>query len=203
VQRKAFHLLAVLIFLPGALLDPTLLMLASVGAVCVVAVLEAVRVTRAPLLGAAVHRFMYQFVDERDGGAVILTHLYLLLGCAAPLWLHYSLLPSQPTRLELLPALSGVLVLGVGDSAASLFGVALGRSRWGGGSHKTIEGSLAMFFAVVGCAGAIAPDAVAHRGLWAASALATLVEAWTDQIDNLILPLVFYSALVATGVAVA
>lgn len=52
---------------------------------------ELVRATRAPLLPAplhaTLHTFMSHFVDERDlGGPLFVTHMALLLGCAAPLW---------------------------------------------------------------------------------------------------------------------
>lgn len=35
---------------------------------------------------------MKTYLDQRDAGMVILTHAYLLLGCAIPLWLHLHVL---------------------------------------------------------------------------------------------------------------
>lgn len=38
--------------------------------------------------GVAVHLFMNEFLDDRDGGTAILSHFYLLTGCAGSLWLE-------------------------------------------------------------------------------------------------------------------
>lgn len=47
-----------------------------------------------------------------------------------------------------LPALCGVLVLGIGDSMASLVGVWLGRIRWFE-TKRTVEGSLAAILCIM------------------------------------------------------
>ena len=39
-------------------------------------------------LGEALEYYYSFLVDERDSGPVVLTHLYLLIGCTAPLWLY-------------------------------------------------------------------------------------------------------------------
>ncbi|KAF7795957.1 hypothetical protein EIP86_007126 [Pleurotus ostreatoroseus] len=36
--------------------------------------------------GAAVHLFMYEFLDSKDSGTAILSHFYLLTGCANSVW---------------------------------------------------------------------------------------------------------------------
>jgi hypothetical protein len=33
------------------------------------------------------HSYLSPFVDQRDSGPLILTHVYLLVGCALPVWL--------------------------------------------------------------------------------------------------------------------
>ena len=33
------------------------------------------------------HRYLSPLTDQRDSGPLILTHIYLLTGCALPLWL--------------------------------------------------------------------------------------------------------------------
>lgn len=65
--------------------------------------LELLRAAAPPLLlparlRAALHGFMAHFVDARDlGGPLFVTHLALLLGCAAPLWLGCAM-PEGPLR---------------------------------------------------------------------------------------------------------
>ena len=39
-------------------------------------------------LGDAIHKVMMQFVDSKDSGLLILSHIYLLAGFALPLWLY-------------------------------------------------------------------------------------------------------------------
>ncbi len=60
---------------------------------------------------------MRTFIDERDAGSLILTHLYLLVGCAAPVWLYTPANPSEGTsgvprsHLSLVWLLTGVVLV--------------------------------------------------------------------------------------------
>jgi dolichol kinase len=38
-------------------------------------------------LGKQLHMFLSEFLDSRDSGPVILSHMYLLIGCAGCIWL--------------------------------------------------------------------------------------------------------------------
>lgn len=60
----------------------------------------------APLHGE-LHVYLSSFVDEKDTGVAILAHLYLLSGCALPIWLNGS---------DVVSGLSGILVLGISDA---------------------------------------------------------------------------------------
>jgi hypothetical protein len=72
---------------------------------------------------------MNEFLDEKDDGTAILSHFYLLTGCAGSLWLegwvvfltiaflcHYSNGVQRPSRLL---QYTGILALGVGDAVVS------------------------------------------------------------------------------------
>lgn len=74
------------------------------------------------------------FVDEKDS-LISLTPLYLHIGVSFPLWMPSS-------NIELLPLMSGMIVLGIGDSAASFIGSKYGKHKWPGTS-KTLEGTIA------------------------------------------------------------
>jgi len=38
-------------------------------------------------LGKHLHMFLSEFLDSRDSGPCILSHIYLLVGCAGCIWL--------------------------------------------------------------------------------------------------------------------
>lgn len=58
---------------------------------------------------------MTSFLDERDKGALAVTHTYLLTGCALPLFL-------SSVSCSHSGVLAGVLSVGVGDAVASIIG---------------------------------------------------------------------------------
>lgn len=73
------------------------------------------------------------FVDEKDAGYIALTPIYLLVSVSAPLWLHPCPCDGNETGgSNLLTLLSGLLTIGIGDTAASVFGTLLGKHRWPG-----------------------------------------------------------------------
>lgn len=94
-------------------------------------VLETARIIDLKIIGGALGEAVGLFVDEKDAGLVALTPIYLLVGCSLPLWLHpcpWCLIQSD--GIDLLPLLSGVLSVGVGDTVASVVGSKYGRNWW-------------------------------------------------------------------------
>ena len=234
---------------------------AMIGATFLFLVGEYVRYTRLPPFGHRMHDFMKVYIDKRDCGELIVTHLYLLVGCALPVWFHFPVYELDTSnQVDVAPALSGVLILGVGDSIvsillfypttppfvfplffplfspspfllsnyfffsaftspfylqlpflcmchffahpstikqASLFGSYLGRTRWPK-TRKTLEGTAG---AIVGifttcyllqlAFGDVAPSV--STPLVVSTICVCLLESFTDQIDNLFLPLYYYS----------
>jgi len=217
VVRKLYHVLVLALFLPGTLLRPHFMSLSYSVALALLLLVEAVRATDQPTLGPAVHAFMAKYTDARDGGRLILTHIYLLLGCAAPLWLAIATgalpaaAPAASSLASVLAPAAGVIVLGAGDAAAAAVGVSHGHWRWPG-SRKTLEGSSAALAATllvsaayVVCAagtGVYAWPSVTPLGTAAvvvAAATTCLLEAATDQVDNLVLPPFFAIALLVAS----
>jgi dolichol kinase len=75
---------------------------------------EIVRVQKIKPLAAHIDGFVKEYVDSRDQGVLILTHIYLLCGCAIPLWI---LFPKEIYSVhEIIVWMSGVVSLGIGDS---------------------------------------------------------------------------------------
>lgn len=129
--RKYFHLLIVLVFVPGLIYQCTLLFVASGMMLAVFILLETIRLIELWPLSDVLHRSVGTFLDSQDSGLVALTPIYLLSGCALPLWLHPC--PCDLTDsggFALVPLLAGVLSVGIGDAAASVFGSKFGKHKW-------------------------------------------------------------------------
>lgn len=143
-----------------------------------------------------------------------------MAGMAAPVWLSaVSGAPLGACVPDLAAAFSGIMILGVADSAASAVGRRFGRHRILG-TRKTLEGTLGgIIFTLLGwgllwplCAchghdmgGSRGAGAVLGRvsggvALWTvlvATVASCGLEAATTQLDNIFLPLHHYAMLSA------
>jgi len=195
VLRKYFHVLALIMFVPTILVNIKFMTLAFAVAMSIFMVLESLRISDVPAVVNAMNSYMSVYRDERDEGAAVLTHIYLLVGCALPVFFTYFVLRGIFSAQGLLIAISGVSVTGLGDAVASFVGVNFGRLRWPG-TRKTVEGTVAFVVAVflfqTACLYAVGFHNLSTES-WAklavADILVALLEAKTDQIDNLLLPL--------------
>ncbi|KAK3608370.1 hypothetical protein CHS0354_030832 [Potamilus streckersoni] len=188
VTRKLFHVIIIVVFVPGILLDPEFLYLSSVIATAVLIVLEVIRLYRVPPFGTFLHQQYQVFVDKQDSGDLILTPIYLLIGSSLSLWLT----PCSGHDCKILSSFAGIISLGVGDMAASIGGKMCGQHKWPG-TKKTVEGTLCAFLAqlvtipVLHCLGA--SGAVLDIRIVFATLSVSCLEAFTQQIDNLIIPI--------------
>ncbi|WVO14642.1 hypothetical protein L204_102279 [Cryptococcus depauperatus] len=183
-RRKSFHALAVVMFVPGIAIDPVFTHLSFSVAFAAFTFAEYIRYFALWPFGVKVHLFLNEFIDHKDSGTAILSHFYLLAGCACPLWFEGP--------IEIL-SYFGVLALGVGDALASIVGRRFGRLRWCTAFGKTVEGSVAFFMSVLlfstllwmlGIVNSFKPGPYIIT-----VALSTLLEAFSAQNDNLILPM--------------
>ncbi|KAL0916848.1 hypothetical protein M5K25_014391 [Dendrobium thyrsiflorum] len=195
--RKYYHLVAVLIFVPGVIFEPSFLDLAFGAALAAFLILEMMRVWSIWPFGHMVHQFMNAFTDHRDSEILIVSHFSLLLGCAIPKWMS-SGFNDRP-----LSPFAGILSLGIGDTMASMVGHKYGVLRWSKTGKKTIEGTAAGITSVLASCSVLLP-LLASTGyilsqhwfsLVVAVTLTGLLEAYTTQLDNAFIPLVFYSLL--------
>ncbi|KAJ9699268.1 hypothetical protein PVL29_008053 [Vitis rotundifolia] len=195
--RKYYHLMAVSMFLPAVIFQPKFLDLAFGAALAAFLTLEIIRVWRIWPLGQLVHQFMNAFTDHRDSNLLVVSHFSLLLGCALPIWMSsgYNDRPLAP--------FAGILSLGIGDTMASMVGHKYGVLRWSKTGKKTIEGTAAGITSVLVACSILLP-LLASTGYiltqhWVSLLLAVtasgLLEAYTAQLDNAFIPLIFYSLL--------
>ncbi|KAK3917190.1 Dolichol kinase [Frankliniella fusca] len=194
-QRKIFHVLAVFVFGSGILWTPDILYLASGIIFALFLVIEASRILSIPPLHEILKNGFLLYADEKDT-LIALTPLYLLAGMAAPLWLTpLDDIPIAPSQL--LPYMAGLLSIGVGDTAASYVGSNFGKRKWEG-SNRTLEGTVACFLSqVIVVLFLVHYDVLPSDMLFlirtcVAVGITSLIEAKTDQVDNVVLPLVLY-----------
>ncbi|CAL1716843.1 unnamed protein product [Somion occarium] len=194
-RRKFFHALAVVMFLPGVIVDPAFAHLSFSAAFALFTFAEYVRYFALYPFGASVHVFMNEFLDSKDSGTAILSHFYLLTGCANSVWFEG---PSQLLQY------TGILVLGVGDALASIAGKRLGRHRWTPTTPKTVEGSVTFTVSVVAVAWLLRvcgfTEDFSLIRYTVVAGLASILEAFSTQNDNLTLPLYMWSMLAVVDV---
>jgi dolichol kinase len=230
-RRKVFHFMMVAMFLPATFVDPTFCALGLAVVLAVFLLLDLVRASQLPPLSKSIANFLTPYVDGRDlRGPVVVSHIFLLIGCAIPLWLSLAALPRMgegvmrgwevPTRD--ISMVSGVVCVGLGDAAASLIGRRWGRRKWIWGGGKSIEGSVAFALAVFG--GLVVTGIWLKVGGWAVSGQGTLSDArgrwWpaagrmglcasvaslteavlTGGNDNVVVPVVLWTCVKSTGV---
>ncbi|EFX80525.1 putative SMC6, structural maintenance of chromosome protein 6, copy B [Daphnia pulex] len=146
VLRKYFHGVVIAIYLPGVFFDTELLFVASVMVLAAFLLLESVRLYNLDYVGDILNKNMAGFLDEKDQGTLILTHIYLLIGCSLPIWI-FPLKSAMDTTDKLLLC-SGVVSLGIGDTAASIGGTLWGKNKFPG-SSKSIEGTVCSILAEI------------------------------------------------------
>lgn len=97
---------------------------------------------------------------------------------------------------------SGVLAVGVGDTVASIFGSTMGEIYWPG-TKKTFEGTMTSIFAqIISVVLILIFDTgvdlnYSYAWILGSVSAVSLLEAYTTQIDNLLLPLYLLILLMA------
>lgn len=85
--RKIFHIIIVLVFVPGLIYQCAFIYVSSVIALALLIVLETMRMIELSPVHNVLDKSVKCFIDEKDAGAVALTPIYLLIGFSLPLWL--------------------------------------------------------------------------------------------------------------------
>lgn len=169
-RRKLWHVTTVMMFLPTSVRERPFTKLALGVAIVIFVGLEVIRAVALPPIGEPLHNALQGFVDHRDRrGPVIISHIYLLLGIAVPIFLKQSA--------------AGLICLGLGDTFASQVGRRFGKWRVFG--QKSLEGCIAFTFAA-----SIAMYYTSDTPNILCVVIPTaLLEAVTPLNDNLVVPM--------------
>jgi len=190
-ERKVFHFAAVLIYLPAMVLDMPSLGIISFALFWLFIWLSLYSSYQIYPYGGQLRRILISITDYRDNGKLVLTPIYLIFGLSAPIWL--DLMRFGRVKLS---SFSGLSSVGIGDSFASIVGKKYGRSKIFR-DGKSIEGLVANFFSqlVFMTIASLLIGQPISTNMIPALFFTAAVESATDQIDNLILPLLQYSLI--------
>lgn len=156
-RRKVFHGMMVAMLLPTIYVDPAFVALALVLVLSIFLLLDLLRASQLPPLSKPLAYFLTPYIDGRDlKGPVVISHIFLLIGCATPLWLTLAGIERIGARpwegwevaSRDVSMVAGVVCVGMGDAAASLIGRRYGRHKWPWAGGKSLEGSVAFAIAV-------------------------------------------------------
>lgn len=127
-RRKIWHFLVLVLIAPFLHMDPDFVKLALAGTVILFLIVEMVRYLKLKPFGEVLDAHLREFADFRDErGPIIISYIYLFVGIALPILFDNSVV--------------GLVVLGVGDSLASIVGSKWGEIHWSN-SSKTLEGTV-------------------------------------------------------------
>lgn len=183
VARKFYHLVAALVFGVGLVVDIDLVRLGAVVGLGLLSLGEAGRVIGHGKVSRFVTDMGKRLVDERDSGVIAVTHMYLLLGCAVPIWMADGAISH-----------AGIVSVCIQDAVAAAIGKRLGTHKWGR-RGRTLEGSFAGFTAATIAMIVCGKASLASASL--AAAATAVVEAYTEQIDNWVVPMTFTMVIAA------
>lgn len=188
-RRKVFHGMMVAMLLPTIFIDPAFISLALSLILALFLILDLLRASQLPPLSRPIASFLTPYVDGRDlRGPIVVSHIFLLIGCAVPLWLSLagaSFSGVEPWRgwevaTRDVSMIAGVVCVGMGDAAASLIGRRYGRRKWPWTGGKSLEGSAAFAFAVT--VGLVAAKLWLRMGRWEEPGQYRVTDGWLSIV---------------------
>ncbi|CAM4878046.1 unnamed protein product [Rotaria socialis] len=194
ILRKYFHFLAIIVYTSGILFDTHLLTMCSVAFIVLLLLLECIKIKRVAPLGDIIRNAWNMYENEKDIGTIMFSHIFLIIGLSYPVWIA-----DDSKRLA---QLSGIISVGIGDSAASIVGSKVGIYKWPG-TKRTLEGSLAGLitqFLFITCLRIYDFIPYSQYNLLFVSLgllFTTQTEAFSHDIDNLTLPICLFPFLYA------
>ncbi|CAM4882764.1 unnamed protein product [Rotaria socialis] len=194
ILRKYFHFLAIIVYTSGILFDTHLLTMCSVAFIVLLLLLECIKIKRVAPLGDIIRNAWNMYENEKDIGTIMFSHIFLIIGLSYPVWIA-----DDSKRLA---QLSGIISVGIGDSAASIVGSKVGIYKWPG-TKRTLEGSLAGLitqFLFITCLWYFDFIPYSQYNLLFVSLgllFTTQTEAFSHDIDNLTLPICLFPFLYA------
>jgi dolichol kinase len=178
-RRKIWHFLVLILIAYPLRLDPDFVKLSLSGSLILFFVVEMIRYLKLAPFGQVLDSHLREFADWRDEkGPIIISYIYLFIGITLPILFNNSVV--------------GLVVLGVGDSMASIVGSKWGEIKWSR-SEKTVEGTMTFVvstFAICSLFKWISWYFVdkSYHSLLLTCTLSGLLEGNSDMNDNIMIP---------------
>lgn len=188
IQRKLFHFLICLVYIPSVKhMNKDLLITISLIVLYFFIAIEKIRNIKVKSFQdtqaiQAINKYLKNNIDNRDDSKFIITHIFLLTGVMSSLF--YSFHGSFNSEYVFI----SIIVLGVGDAFCSIVGVYYGKTMIYYPTKRTLEGSIAGLISAITLFLLISQRQMKlSEGI--AFCLIFLYEGITLEIDNLVLPL--------------
>ena len=182
IKRKFFHFLSCLIYIPAIYIIPKETFKCIVLIVLYIFIIFEI-IRNLPHLDNyyinLISNYLLSNIDKRDDSEIILTHIFLLTGISSSIFYNFKNYNYNYI---------GILILGIGDSMCSIFGVLFGRNKIYYPTNKTLEGSLAGFLTTCFAFSIIKKELLFFKEI-IFMVFIFLYEGFTLEIDNLVLPL--------------
>ena len=197
ILRKSFHLVVLLMFAPPIIQRTNLEFIAvsSVSVLAIMVIVETVRVCNLfPKFSAFVNKFFAPLLDQKDAKRTLVTsHMELLLAAVSAVWVNQAFPNSlfswtESTRF----LLCGLLTVGVGDSAAAIGGLNIGKPIKFPYSSKSLQGFISFIVSVLTI---LCIVSFVDTAAVIATIASALTEVYVERFDNIALPLVFAATL--------
>jgi dolichol kinase len=167
----------------------------SVSVLAIMVIIETVRVCNIyPKFSALVNTFLAPLLDHKDAKRTLVTsHMELLLASVSAVWVNQAF-PHSPfswtesTRF----LLCGLLTVGVGDSAAAIGGLNMGKPIKFPYSAKSLQGFISFIISVLT---ALSIVSIVDTAAVIATIASALTEVYVERFDNIALPLVFAATM--------
>ena len=183
IKRKFFHFLSFLIYIPGIYFIQKEIFKCIIVIVLYVFIMfefikkfPGLKNTNIIIL---ISKYLRNNIDKRDDQNFIITHIFLLSGISSSLFYNFN---------NNLYNYLGILVLGIGDSFCSIFGMFFGRTKIYPPTNRTLEGSLGGYLITIIMFSLIKNDFINIKEI-ILFILIFLYEGFTLEIDNFVLPI--------------
>lgn len=178
-RRKIWHFIVLGLIVYPFHIDPEFVKVSLAGSLILFLTVEQIRYLKLYPFGALLDQNLRLFADHRDDkGPIIISYIYLFIGISLPILFDSSIV--------------GVVVLGVGDSLASIVGSNFGSINWGR-SQKTVEGTMTFVLATFAVCSFLKVIGwyfldKSYHGLLLTCTLSGILEGNSDLNDNILIP---------------